>query len=62
MAGICDGKIALMTGAAGGIGRASAVALARAGARPVVTDVADCSETVAIISHAGGVARCLVAR
>ncbi len=52
MAGNCDGKNALMTGAAGGIGRASAVALARAGARLMVTDVADCSETEAVISDA----------
>ena len=59
MARVCDNKIALVTGAAGGIGRASAVALAAAGARVMVADVADCAETVAIIIAAGGEARSL---
>ena len=39
MAGMVDGKIALVTGAASGIGRASALALAREGARVVVSDI-----------------------
>ena len=59
MARVCDNKIALVTGAAGGIGRASALALAAAGARVMVADVADCAETVAIITAAGGEARSL---
>jgi len=59
MAGVCEGRIALVTGAAAGIGRASAVALARAGARVMVTDIADCAETVGLISAAGGEARSL---
>lgn len=36
MAGLVDGKVAVVTGAASGIGRAAAVALAREGARAVV--------------------------
>lgn len=36
-----DGKVALVTGAASGIGRASAVAFAQAGAKVVVVDVDD---------------------
>jgi 3(or 17)beta-hydroxysteroid dehydrogenase len=37
--GRVDGKVAIVTGAANGLGRADAVALAREGARVVVTDV-----------------------
>ena len=59
MVGICDGKIALVTGAAAGIGRATAVALARAGARVMASDIAECSETVSLITAAGGEARSL---
>ena len=59
MIGICDGKIALVTGAAAGIGRATAVALARAGARVMASDITDCSETVSLITTAGGEARSL---
>lgn len=46
MAGALDGKVMLITGAASGIGRATAIAAARAGARLVLGDVADCTETV----------------
>ena len=35
----CSGKIALVTGAGTGIGRACSVALAEAGATVVVTDI-----------------------
>jgi len=51
-----DGKVALVTGAAGGIGRASALAFAKKGARVVVADVmvAGGEETVAMIKAAGG--------
>lgn len=51
-----EGKVALVTGASGGIGRASALAFARNGAKVVVSDVQDDKgqETVALIEAAGG--------
>lgn len=50
-----DGKVALVTGAAGGIGRAAALAFARSGASVLVCDVSEQGgrETVALI-EAGG--------
>jgi NAD(P)-dependent dehydrogenase (short-subunit alcohol dehydrogenase family) len=58
MVGQFDGNVALVTGAGSGIGRASALAFARQGARVVVVDVAaeGAEETVCLISAAGGVA------
>lgn len=54
-----DGKVALVTGAGGGIGRASALAFARSGAAVLVCDVKDDigAETVGMIEAAGGKAR-----
>jgi len=58
MTGHLTDKVALVTGASGGIGRASAVALGAAGATVVVTDVGqradDGEKTVALVQEAGG--------
>ena len=50
-----EGKVALVTGAAGGIGRASAIRLASEGARVVATDLKDTAldETAAALEAAG---------
>jgi NAD(P)-dependent dehydrogenase (short-subunit alcohol dehydrogenase family) len=46
-------KVAIVTGAARGLGRAYAEALAKEGAAVVVGDVRDCAETLAAIQGAG---------
>jgi NAD(P)-dependent dehydrogenase (short-subunit alcohol dehydrogenase family) len=61
MGGLVEGKAGLVTGSAGGIGRATAITLAREGASVIVTDLParsqDGEETVRIITDAGGTAR-----
>jgi NAD(P)-dependent dehydrogenase (short-subunit alcohol dehydrogenase family) len=47
-------KVAIVTGAARGLGRAYAEALAREGAAVVAGDVRDCTETITAIRSAGG--------
>ncbi len=56
MAGQLEGKSALVTGGASGIGRAAAIAFAREGARVAVSDVNSQGgeETVRIIEDSGG--------
>lgn len=51
------GCTALVTGAASGIGRACAVALASAGADILAADLAPCDRTLAAVEAAGGEAR-----
>ena len=56
MTGILEGKCALVTGGASGIGRAAALAMAREGARVAVADRTEemAAATVAAINAGGG--------
>jgi len=49
-----EGKVALVTGSSFGIGRATAIAFARRGARVVVSDIIEDSETIDTIKKEGG--------
>ncbi len=59
--GRVEGKVAIVTGAGSGIGRAGAIALAREGARVVATDLvmSAAEETASEIRRQGGQARAL---
>ncbi len=58
--GRLEGKSAIVTGAASGIGRASAILFAAEGAKLVIADKADAvHETAQMIAHAGGAAAAL---
>lgn len=53
---LLEGRLALVTGAASGIGQAIAQGLASAGARVIVTDISEqrCADTLTLIHAAGG--------
>jgi len=59
--GRLDGRVAIVTGAASGIGRASAILFAREGARLVIVDqnAEGVNETANLISQRGGIAEAL---
>jgi len=54
MTGQLEGKVAVITGAARGLGREYALRLAAEGAAMVVGDVRDCEETADAVAAAGG--------
>src|SRR5215472_7230598 len=55
MAGILDGKVAIITGAGSGIGRATSIIFAREGARLVLADVVEegGQETLRLLKDSG---------
>ncbi len=57
MSGVLQGKVAIVTGAASGIGRATALLFAREGASVIASDLSEAvDETVAAIRREGGTA------
>src|ERR1700722_568520 len=54
-------RVVMITGGAGGIGRASALALAAAGGKMALTDIVDGGATVDACRQAGGEARFFLA-
>jgi NAD(P)-dependent dehydrogenase (short-subunit alcohol dehydrogenase family) len=63
MTGRFDGKVVVITGAAGGIGRATAVRFAEEGAHLVLVDLAEAAldDAVAAVEKAGGAAHAVAA-
>jgi NAD(P)-dependent dehydrogenase (short-subunit alcohol dehydrogenase family) len=63
MAGLLQGKVALVTGGGSGIGRATSVLLAQQGAKIMIADYVPegAEKTVKMIKEAGGEASCIAA-